>query len=99
MKLEKIFKKTSYIDQRYIDWLKKENITSVGILFNMEDSVIKNIMRNLNGILFTGGASPFFNKKNGKPTHYLKKVKMILEEAKRINREERYFFIWATCLG
>lgn len=55
----------------------------------------------LNGLLFTGGATSFYKKTKygNKKTDYLRKIKKIVNLIKKINKEEREFPLWATCLG
>ena len=69
-------------------------------------------MNNLNGLLFTGGKTSLWKQledTNYEPSHYLKKVKSMIDYAKEINdgltennvviKKKRYFMLWGICLG
>ena len=62
-------------------------------------------MNNLNGLLFTGGKTSLWKQlgdTNYEPSHYLNKVKSMIDYAKEINDnpiKKRYFMLWGICLG
>ena len=77
---------------------------AIPLILNFEDTKIKIMMKSFHGVLMTGGAAAFFYSKKTEtgeeiPKVYLQKIALILEEAKRMNDEGQYFFIWGTCLG
>ena len=57
-------------------------------------------MNNLHGVIFPGGAARHFLEDHpDEPTLYMEKVRLIMNEAERINTYERFFLIWGICLG
>ena len=94
--------KSTIIDNNYQLFLQKQGIKIVPLYLYDDDETTYQQMKTLNGILLTGGGNKCFNGyiyQNNNATIYQQKVLSILKEAKRINKEERYFLIWGTCLG
>lgn len=59
-------------------------------------------MDHLHGILFTGGYASKWTKDalgNRIPSHYMNRVKFIMDYAEHLNDNGRHFFLYGTCLG
>jgi gamma-glutamyl-gamma-aminobutyrate hydrolase PuuD len=98
---------------KFLTFYKNVYTVPMNILAGKE--YLTELMKGLDGILLTGGASELFvkeqieidqkskqdqNKKvKRKNSEYLDTVIAILNEAKKINDDGRIFPVWGTCLG
>ena len=102
---------TSY--SKFLTFYK--NVYVVPMNINAGKEYLLNLMKGLDGVLLTGGASDFFIKEKIKidneskkkeitqekrePSMYLSTVMAIINKAKQINDAGRIFPVWGTCLG
>ena len=102
---------TSY--SKFLTFYKNVYVVPMNIHAGKE--YLLNLMKGLDGVLLTGGASDFFvnqkieidqkskNEKitevNREPSQYLSTVSSIINKAKEINDNGRIFPLWGTCLG
>eukprot|EP00551_Chaetoceros_affinis_P008791 CAMPEP_0203664426 /NCGR_PEP_ID=MMETSP0090-20130426/1834_1 /ASSEMBLY_ACC=CAM_ASM_001088 /TAXON_ID=426623 /ORGANISM="Chaetoceros affinis, Strain CCMP159" /LENGTH=404 /DNA_ID=CAMNT_0050527655 /DNA_START=76 /DNA_END=1290 /DNA_ORIENTATION=+ len=78
-----------YIAASYVKWLESAGARAIVIPYGANDSLIKEIFTQINGVLFPGGATSL---PKGAETIW----KLILE---RNADEDDYFPVWGTCLG
>lgn len=84
----------SYIAASYVKFVEGAGARVVPIWINQPEDYYEEIMANLNGVLFPGGAT-YFNQSNG----YADAGRHIYDIAMRYNDNGVYFPIWGTCLG
>mmetsp|Transcript_3556 Transcript_3556/g.7625 ORF Transcript_3556/g.7625 Transcript_3556/m.7625 type:complete len:428 (+) Transcript_3556:88-1371(+) len=89
---------SSYIAASYVQWAESGGARVVPIPVTANISEISGLVSSLNGILFTGGAAPFFTD-DGSFSNYTSVGCFIFELVKQINDEGTYYPLWATCLG
>lgn len=100
------------IPASYVKWLEQAGIRVIPIRYDLKDSTVKKLMSLINGILITGGSASLFqdsdplcqykkllNSDAVCPSQYMQKIHFIVQEAIRINDEDKFFPIWTTCLG
>ena len=88
---------TSYLPTSYVKWLEQSGAKVVPIKYNLPFHEIKTILKQVNGILFPGGA---IDRHYHKHLHlYIKNFKLIYDYCVEENNKGNYFPIWATCLG
>ncbi|XP_023936690.1 gamma-glutamyl hydrolase A isoform X2 [Bicyclus anynana] len=85
---------TSYIASSYVKDVEKSGARVVPILIGKPRSYYRDIMGNINGVLFPGGAT-HFNQSNG----YADAAQHIFEMAQKLNDAGDYFPIFGVCLG
>uniref|UniRef100_A0AAG5DEB5 folate gamma-glutamyl hydrolase n=1 Tax=Anopheles atroparvus TaxID=41427 RepID=A0AAG5DEB5_ANOAO len=84
----------SYIAASYVKFVEGAGARVVPIWINQPVEYYEQIMTNLNGVLFPGGAT-YFNQSNG----YAEAGRHIYDIAMRYNENGDYFPLWGTCLG
>ncbi|KFB47116.1 AGAP006670-PA-like protein [Anopheles sinensis] len=84
----------SYIAASYVKFVEGAGARVVPIWINQPAEYYEQIMVNLNGVLFPGGAT-WFNQSNG----YADAGRHIYDIAMRYNENGDYFPVWGTCLG
>lgn len=82
-------KQLHYVAASYVKWLESVGARSVPIPQNADRSTIESIFRQINGVLFTGGASLTLPDSLG----------ILWELAVAANDDGNVFPIWGTCLG
>ena len=83
----------SYIAASYVKWIEGSGGRVVSILLNQNEKYYRNLVKNLNGVVFPGGGQ-YLNSSS-----YADSGKIIFEIAKEINENGDYFPVWGTCLG
>ena len=94
---------TEAVDAFYTQYLNTAGARVVPLSFKLQGEPLMNLMRQLNGVLFTGGSTAFalFNETTKKYdlTPFGKGAKRVFHYAKEINDNGVYFPIWGTCMG
>lgn len=72
----------------YVKWLESAGARSIPIPYDADDDLVDEILTQVNGVLFPGGAAEL-----PKSAHRVWKM------AQQYNQEGAYFPIWGTCLG
>ena len=79
----------TYIAASYVKWLESAGARSIPIPWDASNELVDEIMSQVNGILYPGGAdiplSSAFHR--------------VWEIAHQFNEQGQYFPIWGTCLG
>nr|XP_012220861.1 PREDICTED: chitobiosyldiphosphodolichol beta-mannosyltransferase-like [Linepithema humile] len=84
----------SYIAASYIKFIEGAGAQPVPIWIDGSNSYYENILSKINGVLWPGGSTFFFQRKG-----YADAGAAIYRIAKRINEEGDYFPIFGICLG
>ena len=91
---------SQFIPASYVKWLESAGARSIAIDADASDEQIKEIFKQVNGVLIPGGV---LAKKQGNDTTmeqtYQDAAKLIWDLAKQANEEGEVFPIWGTCLG
>ena len=92
---------TSYIAGSYVDWVQQGGARVVPLRVDHPWSELEYLVRNLNGVLFTGGGALMYEPGSNPPqlTSYEQTGCFIYNLIKQINDEGTYYPIWGTCLG
>lgn len=77
-----------YVAASYVKWIESSGGRVVLIPHTMPQDEIKRLLRQLNGLVFTGGS--FI---------YPDMMDAVLDEVVAINESGTYFPVWGTCLG
>ena len=88
----------AYFPASYSKWIESGGGRAVPIPHWESVDYILPLLSNLNGFLFTGGSSSFFNK-NGSLTKFATTAKLIFEEVVRSAATGETVPLWGTCLG
>jgi len=95
--------KGEYIEVYYSQYLNSAGAKVVPISFKLEGEELKNLMKKLNGIFFTGGGADFVYYDDEAKEYELTEVGKISVEiykiAREFNDEGVYYPIWGTCMG
>ena len=97
-----IVDRATYIDVNYINYIKLGGMEPVPLLLDDSEEETLAQLETLNGVLLTGGAERMYSTmefQSDTATHYQRRVRFLLEQAKRINDSGRYFILYAICLG
>ena len=92
---------TSYIAGSYVYWVQQGGARVVPLRVDHDWSELEYLVRNLNGVLFTGGGAQVYDQ-DVEPfelTAYGKTGCFIYDLIKKINDEGTYYPLWGTCLG
>jgi len=96
---------TTYIAASYVKYVEMAGARVVPLLIDQSFDELEKIAKQLNGILFTGGAANFWKTKNSTQTppplsdDYGAKACYLYDLVKKINDNGTYYPLWATCLG
>lgn len=91
-----LFNATSYINAAYVKFVESGGAQVVPIWIGKNEAYYRDVMKNINGVLFPGGSSSFDFSKNG----YATAGRYIYKIAKEIqDKEKSPFPLWGTCLG
>lgn len=95
------FTGNSYIAGSYVYWAQLGGARVVPLRLNHPWSELEYLVRNLNGVLFTGGGADMFVPGSNPPemTHYQKTGCAIYNLIKSLNDQGIYYPLWGTCLG
>ena len=77
-----------YIAASYVKWLESAGALSIPIPYDADESLVKEIFSQINGILFPGGSADLPQS-----------AKWIWNLALESNQRGEYFPVWGTCLG
>lgn len=88
---------SSYIPNSYIKWIEMTGANVVPILYNINDTKLYDILKQINGVIFPGGSIDRVSNDNFKK--YIKTYKLIFNYAKTQTKNGNYYPLWATCLG
>ena len=88
---------SNFLPASYVKWIEQSGARVVPIKYNASQSEIKRILKQVNGVLFPGGAI----SRNMQPqlSKFISSFKTIYNYAKLENDKGNYFPLWATCLG
>ena len=87
----------SYLPNSYVKWIEQNGARVVPIQFNWSEKKILSTLKQLNGVLFPGGAVDRNSKSDFKK--YIKSFKFIFNYAVQECDKQNPFPLWATCLG
>ena len=79
---------TYYIAASYVKWLESGGAQSIAIPYDADETLIREIFSQINGVLFPGGSAQL-------PSSARTLWQLILEN----NQRGHYFPVWGTCLG
>lgn len=79
---------TYYIAASYVKWLESGGAQSIAIPYDADETLIREIFGQINGVLFPGGSAQL-------PSSARTLWQLILES----NQRGDYFPVWGTCLG
>lgn len=82
----------------YVKFLESGGARVVPIPYDLPASDVKALLSNINGALFTGGATAFYNK-DGSPSQYALTAQIIFDEATTAHAAGESWPLWGTCLG
>ncbi|CDW84429.1 gamma-glutamyl hydrolase a-like [Stylonychia lemnae] len=88
-----------YIIEMNLIWMLTGGMNPVAIPYNATDDLLYALLRQVNGIYFTGGDLDLFNNVTGAPHPYTVTAKKIFEYAKTQNDNHIYFPIFGVCQG
>lgn len=77
-----------YIAASYVKWLESGGAQSIPIPYDANETMIREIFSQINGVFFPGGSAKL-------PQSAMILWELILEN----NQEGQYFPVWGTCLG
>lgn len=89
---------TSFFPASYVKWIEQAGGRVVPIFYNSPESKVKDLVSKINGVLFTGGGTYFYNQ-DGTLTPYAKTGKVIFDLVHEAHRKGEWFPLWGTCLG
>tara|TARA_B110000444_G_scaffold40912_1_gene36840 strand:+ start:2209 stop:3030 length:822 start_codon:yes stop_codon:yes gene_type:complete len=90
--------KNVFLSLAFITYMEKNNIEFVVIPYNHPKSLIKNILKNIDGLVFPGSQiGNYYDRPEFK--EHLKTQKILLKLAKRINMKGRLLPILSICHG
>lgn len=79
---------SSYIMAAYVRFVEGAGARVVPFVYNEPEETTIEKLGKVNGVLFPGGAGD-----------YMKIGKLVVEHAKKMNDEGKFFPLWGTCLG
>ncbi len=92
------FNATTYLPASYIKWIEGGGAEIIPLLSDMDQTDMRNIISQINGILFTGGDAPFTSK-----DYYWNQILNILSYIRQYDdqhkREGYAIPVYGTCLG
>ena len=90
----------TFVAGSYVDWVGTGGAMPVLIPYDLERSKLLNILENIDGMLFPGGAAILKKRADEtKPSSYQDTADFVYRWSMEQNNKGRYFPIWATCLG
>jgi len=93
---------TSYVAASYVNWVSMSGARVVPLRLDSSWEELEMLVKQLNGVLFTGGSAEFWNfdGNNWPPlSNYSKTGCFLYELVKEINDQGTYLPLWGTCLG
>ncbi|KAK5579238.1 hypothetical protein RB653_008918 [Dictyostelium firmibasis] len=84
----------NYLMASYVKYIESAGARVIPIIYNQDNESLKNIFKQINGILLPGGDVDF-----EKETLYVKTLGMIWDYVLEVNKNGDYFPLWGTCLG
>lgn len=88
----------SYFPASYVKFVEQWGGRAVPIPYTQDLAVTKQLVKNLNGFLFTGGGAEFFHP-NGSLTQYAATANVLFEETFTAAAAGEWVPLWGTCLG
>ena len=88
------FKEYSYIAASYVKYLESAGARVVPILESFDQEEVEKIFQFVNGVLFPGGSTKWFES-----SYYKNAAKAVEISIKAGQSGKDYFPIWGTCLG
>ena len=96
-------KYTEVIEAKYVHFIEGGGGRVFPISYKWSADKLRDVMKKINGVLFTGGATELviFDDHNVpvELTEYSKGARRILDIAIEMNKRKEYFPVWGTCLG
>jgi len=94
----------SYVIYNYVQYLHQAGAKVIVIPYDSDEESLREIVKNVNGILFTGGSIDIHLETPlpGRPENYniyTKNAGLIFELAKELNDAGDFFPLWGTCQG
>jgi len=91
----------SYIAGSYVYWAQQGGARVVPLRVDHSWTELEYLVRNLNGVLFTGGGADMYVPGSNPPemTSYQETGCFIYNLIKRLNDQGIYYPLWGTCLG
>uniref|UniRef100_A0A7S2RTC8 folate gamma-glutamyl hydrolase n=1 Tax=Mucochytrium quahogii TaxID=96639 RepID=A0A7S2RTC8_9STRA len=86
---------TSCFHSPYVKWIEAAGGRVVPIPFDASLNRTVELLKHVNGVLFTGGDTPVKQIHSG----YMERSRFILDYVIRENLESSYFPLWGTCMG
>lgn len=80
-----------FIDSAYVDFLGQSGAKVVPLLISDSQELTKYKLESLSGLLCTGGSKV--------DDEFRAFTKNALKEARKQNKEGKYYPVWGTCLG
>jgi len=87
-----------FLSHIFITYLERNNIDFVVIPYNLSKSRLKNVLKNIDGLIFPGSQIGNYYDKH-EFTEHLKTQKILLKMAKKLNKTERLLPILSICHG
>jgi len=88
----------SFVPRSYVDWITQGGAMAIIIPFDIPSDQLDYILANIQGFVFPGGGATLFDDFNN-PSPYHKRVKYVVDFAKKKNDGGVHWPIYATCLG
>ncbi|KAJ5073036.1 protease family c26 gamma-glutamyl hydrolase [Anaeramoeba ignava] len=85
----------SFVPWSYINFIQASGGRALPIHFNASHEEILDIMKSIDGILFTGGSQDFFPFNST----WIEAAKLIYNNAIQLNDNNHPFLLWGTCMG
>ena len=92
---------TSYIAGSYVNWVEQGGARVVPLRVDQDWAELESLVRNLNGVLFTGGGALMYvpGSDPAQLSSYEKTGCFIYNLIKQIHDQGTYYPMWGTCLG
>jgi gamma-glutamyl hydrolase len=87
-----------YVMTAYVKFIEQGGAKAVAIWWDWDDDYLKEFVMQLNGIVIPGGDQDLISFE-GNLTEFCKKVKVIMDTVKELNKNGNYFPVWGVCQG
>ncbi|CAE7828997.1 gghA, partial [Symbiodinium sp. KB8] len=90
--------KPAYFPASYVKWIEAGGAQVVPLRHDIDEDSFRAALKNINGVLFTGGGADF-TFPNGTLTQYARKGQIVFDEVVSAYKAGEIFPLWGTCLG
>lgn len=88
----------SYFPASYVKWIESGGGRVVPVPYTLDETSLRALAAQLNGFLFTGGGTEFWNPDNTL-TQFARSAQIIMDVVMQANDAGEYVPLWGTCQG